>query len=289
MFAKSHLKTWLFWLLFICPLLSLPRLAGATNYMSIFVENGGLSPGDAYYAVLSPSFEDLSYTTLVVSSADGRYALTDQPGGGTEKWPDITSFSDLVASLQQPWRISLDAGLTTERDYTMSLALGELATGQYPPPSITFPQFGSTIDSLTPIFTVNTAFTLTARLSHFVWVTNPDGSRGQQGIDDYDFSLTPDSPSWTPPAPLLPGMEYELDVDTSEIYPTAFAFSDPLDASGNAIPNWFSRGAVLMNAVAQFETPVPEASCGVYIAVVFAIALRRVRRGTRDAASIAEA
>ena len=175
----------------------------------------------------------------------------------------------------------LDQGLSTQRTYTTTLSVGQLATTDQIPPIITYPPNESILGGLTPVFQFTPSsyqIPMSGSLSHTVVTVNPDGSRTFTGITDDQFSLPPGTHQWSPPTALLPSTTYEFDLEVLNRIPVGFAFSDPVDASSNAIPGWNSFGNLTFDSYASFQTPVPEPAAGLVLAAGAILTRRRFRR-----------
>ena len=132
--------------------------------------------------------------------------MTTTTDGGLGWGPTFQTFTDrgqFMKELEEPWTITLDQGLPTQRQFTMSLNLGDLPTTDLTPPIITFPLDHSANVSLTPIFQFTTPSKLgvAAKLYHF-----------KNGITVDQLGFNAGTAQWSPPAPLLPGTEYVFDL-----------------------------------------------------------------------------
>jgi len=220
----------------------------------------------------------LSYSTFVVASADQQYRLTKSGNGWTAHQLSFSSFDSFVASLQQPWGIHLDAGLATERNYTMALNLGDLLATDLTPPIISFPAHGATITTLSPTFT----FTTPINQSLYIQLHEV-----ASGADVVPVGIIPGGTnSWFPAATLQSGLQYVFNIYTgpSPVAINGFGFSTPVDSGGSGLANWQSRGVAEMEGAAQF-TAVPEPNAallfctGTGVFFLCSVLCERERRG----------
>ncbi len=239
------------------------RVASAT-LLSMEIQITG-TPSQIYYsATLIPSFfpgdsnpQDLQFQTGLISSSDGQYTATgNSPGVWNLKEPVFNNFNSFISSLEQPWNITLDAGLSSQRLYTMSLDVGALATANFVPPVITFPQNQSTIS---PGLTTFTFTPPTPQNSVFLQLEHlPNHATVGSYVFDDQLSLPAGATQWSPSSPLIPQTQYYMDLLIQNIFPQNFAFSDPTDSQGKTIPNWSSNGNVTLESDSFFATGVPE-------------------------------
>jgi hypothetical protein len=219
-----------------------------------------------------PNDADLPYTTAIVTSADHQVAVTSTGGGGwLSQVPTFySSLDELITALEQPWKIHLDEGLPTERNYSLTLNLGSVATSGLAPPSIGYPAFDQAIGTLTPTFALalNTPDSYHADLYHFA---------SSSSVFDAQTALPAGSTSWAPGVVLVGGTQYFLDLYGDPSLP-GLGFSTPLDAQGDLIANWSSSGLGHAESIVRF-TAVPEpASAAVLLLGLPALAGHRWHR-----------
>ncbi len=235
------------------------RRATAYNNLDIEILITHYSSGSTYYnAQVEPQFfpfdssnrQHIQFQTGLITSADGQYAVTT--AGGQGGWivaghfpATFTDFTSLLNSLDQPFSMTLDSGLPTERHYPLSLNFGDLATTSPIPLSITSPGYLATVSTLTPTITfssLNYSSNIALRLSG----------------PTTDYDLPANSTQWTAPEPLKALKEYRVEVFAPNGFPQGFGFSAPIDATGAGIEGWGSRGSLYYYADSLFKTPVPE-------------------------------
>jgi hypothetical protein len=257
------------------------RVYGA-NFLTMEIQISG-TPSQTFYsaAPLTGFFAndtspgDLQFQTGVISSADGKYLETTNGSNGwsiTE--PQFTSFSAFINSLEQSWSITLDKGLSTERDYTMSLNLGAFPSMNVTPPVITFPANQSVISPNTTTFTFTPpglAVPFLLQLSHL-----PNNANFGSYVIDDQLDLAAGTTQWSAPSPLIANTSYYLDVDAFNIFPAGFAFSDPMTATGSSVPNWSSGANLSLESSEFFSTALPEP--GSLSGLVFGVPMLLKRR-----------
>ena len=237
--------------IFVVILLALSTNAWATVSLGMFIQVSGIASGNLYSADPAPSFyqndPSFQFSTGVISSADQQWKLTSHVNGWrSQPEPEFSSAQELLKALEQPWTISLDQGLPTARQYTMSLNLGSLPATDLTPPVMLFPLPGSTIDSLTSTFNFTPPglnVPITASLQHF-------------SVTDAQVSLPAGSTQWSLPVPLIDDTQYYFDLAVNG-NAAGLAFTDPVDAQGNAIPGWYSYGNFRLESSGFFSTPEP--------------------------------
>jgi hypothetical protein len=206
-----------------------------------------------YVASAGPSFfpngPDLSFTTGRISSADNQYVLFTQNNGWRAEQPHFDSLAALVNSLNQPWEMLFDAGLPTERHYTMSLNLGDLPIMDLTPPTPVFPTHNSVVQTQLPTF----SFISQPQYSYDLQVGRFEGNTSTIVASP---TLPGGSATWTPSTPLLPG-NYYLRLGRSNIGIPQLGFTTPIDDLGNPLPNWQTNGHATIEANLSF-TIVPE-------------------------------
>jgi hypothetical protein len=213
-----------------------------------------------YYFTFSPASSpfnsDGAFVSAQITSQDGEYlSHTEGAGGWTFGYPLFNSFSDLLTSLQQPFHLTLDQGLASERNYTTSVTLGSLLSVNLTPPSIQYPLQQSTIDTFNPtfLFTLPSAHEWIAQLQTIPIV----GS----GTTPAQTPLAFPAGSWTPGVTLQTGVQYYLDIYTVDnIRIDGFGFSTPLDDANAPLPDWSTSGLIEFDVAADFmAVPEPDA------------------------------
>lgn len=197
---------------------------------------------------VAPGGSDPEFSTCIVASLDQQYTTGT---GGAVNPPVFTSYDEFLSSLQQPWTITLDQGLITERNYTMTLNLGELPTLSLIPPVIDFPVHNATIDTLTPTFLLTSQFGVLADLHKF------PPADGSSIIVARDFVPVGTS-HWSPPVTLDYDSKYYLDIYNFNIDVSGFGFTVPVDAENVPVENWASFSSAQVETAIFFYTPVPE-------------------------------
>ena len=262
--------------------------AGDTLNLSVLVTG---TPGHTYYsAALSPQLtpEDADPTHLqfhhgTIGSGDARYTANTNEYGWALREPVYTDQASFVASLNQPWVMILDNGMPSERHYSMSLDLGNLAAADLTPPVISGPLDGSVLNTLTPSF----SFALPAghgpflaRLYHFVYAVLPGGGLSGTSVIDDQLYLNPAATQWSPSHALLPATDYTFDLWAgNDIIPSA-GFTAPTIAASIPPADWSSNVNVEFAAETSFTTPAPEPTTlpAVAAGLVLVVRRRRVRQ-----------
>jgi hypothetical protein len=246
--------------------------AVARGEMSVQIQLGVQRAGDvttynaAAFPFTFPSLPNAPFVTGDIKSADGTYHSYTF---GTNQWsfnnPSFTSLPEFTASLEQPWQMTLDEGLATERHYTMSIDLGSLPSTDVSPPAIQFPIHQSIIDAL-----VNPTFTFTTP-QPYAWHADLEllPLVAGAGVFAAQTDFAGGTTSWTPSVALEPGRRYDLNIYNNNIPIDGLRFTTPIDAGGNAFPEWHSDGTLLSIGTARFTT-VPEPS-GYLLAIVGAV------------------
>ena len=266
---------------FAC-LIVAPTSAAASSSVFLDIQVTGTPTQDYYTAAIGPSFfpnlpnQSIQFSTGLVTSADGQFtATTDSQNDWENKQPVFNDFPSLLMALAQPWSITLDKGLPTQRNYTMSLNLGALPTTPVAPPVLLFPLAGSIISPLTTTFTFTPPAIqqpIYTALEHL-----PNNATTGSYVFDDQLYLPAGSTQWSPPAPLLPSTDYYFDLYVQNVFPQGLGFSDPVDEQNNPIPNWFSNGNLMLESDAFFTTAVPEPA-SISLLAAGAVLLSRRRR-----------
>ncbi len=258
------------------------RVYGA-NFLTMEVQISG-TPSQTFYsaAPITGFFADdtnpgdLQFQTGVISSADGKYLETTI---GSIGWsiaePTFTSFSTFINSMEQGWSLTLDKGLSTERDYTMSLNLGTFPSMNVTPPVIVFPGNQSVINPNTTTFTFSPpglAVPFLLQLEHL-----PNHAKTGSYVFDDQIELPAGTTQWSVPSPLIANTNYDLDLDAFNILPAGFAFSDPMTATGSSVPNWSSSANLSLESSELFSTALPEPGSISLLALGWSVLLGRRR------------
>lgn len=231
---------------------SLPSACAAQVSIGLLVRSDGGGGVERYRAWIQPGVfpgnPELPFTTAQIRNQSGVLGSeTVGLGWGAPLQPFFPSLQSLIAELDQPWHLRLDAGLPTQRDYQMSLNLGALPSLDMRPPMIHSPLANATVTSLQPTFQfeLHPDFAFSALLFgtgvSTGWVPLPQGAT-----------------SWTPAVTLTDGEQYLFDILSFNNSVDGLGFSAPVDSQGNAIPNWGSWASIELEAVHQFAVAVPE-------------------------------
>jgi hypothetical protein len=211
----------------------------------------------------------LPYTTAVIASANNEFMTTTDQGGWRFKEQNAYfSLNALCNALQQPWSITIDQGLPSQRIYSMSLQLSNLPSTTILPPTVSFPLRGQGTRTLTPNFTfaLETSGSFYANLYHF---------EGNSSKSDKNTVLASNSTSWNPGVTLVAGREYFLDLyRTSYMTFPNVSFTAPVNvSSGIPVTGWQSGGYVFTETITKFTASIPEPSSIAFFAFgAFAIA-----------------
>jgi hypothetical protein len=193
----------------------------------------------------------VEFTTGRLSSADGMHVIATQYNGWlSETSNTFSTQAAMVSSVDQPWSLLLDEGLPTERTYTLTADLGNLATIDLTAPTLIVPTHASSLPTALPTF----EFVTTTSDAYFLQFSKLIGSSYSPVVQTY---LAGGVTSWTASTPLSPGdyrflLTRQVDFDGTGFFP-------PVDELGEVLQNWssFSYGRVEVNA--SFSI-VPEAS-----------------------------
>ena len=215
---------------------------GSTPYYQVLVLPNVYPPGNA----------DLSFTTGRIATANDSFIESTSGSAWIPSSPNYYSLSDLMSALAQPWTLTLDQGLSSERDYSMSLDMGT-APADYAPPAISFPSFGQTIDTHTPTFTFSapaeSAFYAT--VYHFV---------GGSEVVDAQTTLPLGATSSAYGVTLASGPQYYFELTSSNsVLFSGSGFSVPLDSNNHFQTPWQSRVFGQADAITPFTVPEPNA------------------------------
>jgi len=203
----------------------------------------------AIYPFLRPGNTWLPFVTASVSSQDGLFRT--QTEGNLWAYPEneplFATSEALVDAMQQPYTILLDEGLPSQRLYHMNFDPGKLLTLNTNAPRILYPVHGSTV----------TDSTLRFETSYSGSPFDPSLSQGilSQGSA---FVTTINYTWFSPPVPLLPGLQYMLDAYSIATLTRDFGFTRPVDGDGQSLSGgWTSRGRLQYEAISRFRT-IPE-------------------------------
>jgi hypothetical protein len=246
--------------------------ADASPSINLFIssQNQGFYYASAS-AFLVPADFAVPFTTGRISTPDNQHVLNFE-GFWKPQFP-LPTFStptELITSINQPWQILLDEGLSSERRYTTSLNVAGLQSTDISAPQITYPTSQSMIGTLTPTFT-------------FTNLRDGSGMRleliGSGDLPVALETLSGPSASWSPPTPLVPG-EYYLNISRSLLIPD-LAFTAPVDQLGNGILDWQSQSLVQTES-SRFFTIVPEpAGFTILVTALFLLPRRRPQNSMR--------
>jgi hypothetical protein len=231
---------------------------GVNILINIGSSNGVADYNAAAAPTVFPSTPGSGFTTGLISSADGEFITQTQ---GPNEWQNeatstqFNSIAALMAALEQPWTITLDQGLHTQRQYTTTINLGALPTTDTTPAQISYPANHSTITTVTPTFT----FTTPPEYNFLIYLDQETSPDGGALLDLDQIPLPSGVTTFTAPNPLAPDSSFIFSLFANNIDPAGLGFSTPVDASDNPMPEWSgSVGSLQFDTTAAFSTPVPE-------------------------------
>jgi hypothetical protein len=215
---------------------------------TVYAQSEGTNWQLSFQVTAKPDAQTGPFQTLDITTDNGRYGTHLSAPGSKTTGAIFTSLSDLIASLPNQWTIKLDAGLATQRVYTSTLSIGTLASATVP--VVTSPTKLATISNLHPTFN----FTLPSYANRPYTLTL---QRVDLSFFDVNTTIDPIATSWTVPADLAPGHEYEFDVYLANIFP-GFQFSPATDTSNQSLDGFGGGGNLIVEEFVPFFTPVPE-------------------------------